>query len=852
MRICRAIAIFAAATGFFLPFCSPAFAESLKISTLSTRPETVSGGEVLVRIDVPAGIDTDKISVTLNGDDVTVDFHPGPTPGSTIGLVRGLKLGKNSIAATVGGKGHRQLHTQLAVANHPIIGPVFSGPHQRPFVCETIRFVLWVTGGTLGPPIDQDCSVLTRIDYVYMSTDGRMHKLANPASHPPDLARTTTSQGRTVNYIVRIETGTINRAIYQTAILYDPMADPSPDVFHPPAGWNHRLIYTFGGNCAGGYHQGTTLGDSIGDRFSNNFLAQGYAMASSTLNVLGNGCNDVLSAETMMMVKEHFIDEYGVPAHTIGWGGSGGAVQQQLIAQNYPGLLDGLLPAIGFPDVVTLVEPVTDCALLNNAVNILNHTNYPINYCPASCTYPQKDNIQRCENSACPDCSITCAQMDALAGFHSWRTCAGATGDTTANGGIIQAWMNAEIQPHVALSPGMLIPGVVPRAHILAGAPPGEMVSTCYPYVPHELVYDPVKNPHGVRCDMFDSMVNVYGSSSGAARRPVDSVGVQYGLAAYNAGRIDWEKFIALNSIVGGYDRDGNIIPGAVFVDGKVTSNRTVADDAALQIAYRTGRVVSAAGGRNPQGLADIPIIALQVYLDDVDNMHASYGPLLTRARLKAAYGNAPGYLDDSGIPKNQIIVTIPHPPSDNRLDHIFSFDNLFDYTGKLTGINVLALMDKWLDKVDADHSENPAYLKAARARPIDLSDGCFYQDAGGRWRENLEPAVWSGLFRKAGPAANFGQCKPGPGFCACRYPSYGDPRIAAGAPIGGEVLKCGLKPIDSSDYRGGLTADRRLQLSAIFPDGVCDWTKPGRGQQPPSNSWLSFPRPGHDVSLNH
>ena len=48
-------------------------------------------------------------------------------------------------------------------------------------------------------------------------------------------------------------------------------------------------------------------------------------------------CNDNLSGEALMMIKEHFIERYGVPAWTIGFGGSGGAIQQLLIAQNFPG-----------------------------------------------------------------------------------------------------------------------------------------------------------------------------------------------------------------------------------------------------------------------------------------------------------------------------------------------------------------------------------------------------------------------------------------------------------------------------------------------------------------------------------
>ena len=40
--------------------------------------------------------------------------------------------------------------------------------------------------------------------------------------------------------IVRVERGTINRAIYQTAILHDPNTDPAPSWQVPPSAWNHR------------------------------------------------------------------------------------------------------------------------------------------------------------------------------------------------------------------------------------------------------------------------------------------------------------------------------------------------------------------------------------------------------------------------------------------------------------------------------------------------------------------------------------------------------------------------------------------------------------------------------------
>lgn len=67
-----------------------------------------------------------------------------------------------------------------------------------------------------------------------------------------------------------------------------------------------------------------------------------------------------------MMVKQHFIDTYGPVNHTIGWGGSGGAIQQYAISDEYPGILDGIIPGISFPDPLTTAGPVNDCRLLDD------------------------------------------------------------------------------------------------------------------------------------------------------------------------------------------------------------------------------------------------------------------------------------------------------------------------------------------------------------------------------------------------------------------------------------------------------------------------------------------------------
>ena len=79
---------------------------------------------------------------------------------------------------------------------------------------------------------------------------------------------------------------------------------------------------------------------------------------------------------------------------------------------------------------------------------------------------------------------------------------------------------------------------------------------TCDSIIPHALVYDPVSNPKGARCDVYDNDATVFGRDpkTGFARRPLDNIGVQYGLVAFNSGTITAEQFVELNEKMGGYD----------------------------------------------------------------------------------------------------------------------------------------------------------------------------------------------------------------------------------------------------------------------------------------------------------
>ena len=342
-------------------------ASDLKLEVLSSpSPQWVSGGDALVRINgsIPA---IAKLRVTLNGRDVTTAFAASASRGKPSGLVTGMALGKNLLIADLQlpGESTASATSSLELTNYPRSGPMFSGPHQTPFACQTDSFMLADGKTLLGAPLDANCSIATRVDYVYRNTAANPAFVALPslAALPADAA-TTQVGGKTVPYVVRVETGTVNRAIYQTAVLHNPAAESAPSFTNAPAGWNGRLVYTFGGGCTGGwYRQGNVTGGVLDD----NILKQGYAMASSTLNVFGNNCQDLTAAESMAMVKERFIKAYGPPRYTIGWGCSGGSYQQHQIADNYPGLLDGILPGCSFPEVgFATVQSITDQRLLGN------------------------------------------------------------------------------------------------------------------------------------------------------------------------------------------------------------------------------------------------------------------------------------------------------------------------------------------------------------------------------------------------------------------------------------------------------------------------------------------------------
>ena len=85
---------------------------------------------------------------------------------------------------------------------------------------------------------------------------------------------------------------------------------------------------------------------------------------STALNNAGHNCNIVTQAESMVMAKERLVEQYGEIRYTIGTGCSGGSLTQQQVANAYPGIYQGILPACSFPDSWSTGQQLVDYHLV--------------------------------------------------------------------------------------------------------------------------------------------------------------------------------------------------------------------------------------------------------------------------------------------------------------------------------------------------------------------------------------------------------------------------------------------------------------------------------------------------------
>lgn len=694
--------------------------EGSAIKLLSNRADLLSGDDALVEVLLPAGTDAAAVKMTLNGRDVSSQFARRDN-GRYMGLLTGLALGSNTLKASYPGG-----PSSYTLLNHPNGGPLFAGPQVQPWVCGNAAAV------------DAQCNQPAEYHFLYKSTNPLLVGLQpyDPASPPADVATTTTEQGQTLPFIVRVETGYQARDQYLILTLFQP--DQPWAAWAPQPQWNRKLLITHGGSCGADFASSSAPLDDYSGTLPPNpaveqsyivALGRGFAVASTALDNLGHNCNLVTAAESLLMVKERLIEQYGELRYTIGTGCSGGSITQQHVANAYPGIYQGLLPTCSYPDVFTTATQFADVHLLRLYFES-----------PAS-----------------------------------------------VQAGLLPAqW--APIEGHITPINAIAADEAFFKSVTNPANPDCVGVSA-------EQLYNAETNPGGVRCGVLDYMINVFGPrprevwsaneqllGRGFGGIPLDNVGVQYGLQALRQGFISPDQFIDVNAKIGGLNVD--ILP---------TPERVRADQPALANAYRSGAIneythldkVAIIDGRGPDpGIAH-------------DSQHTFSG----RARLDREHGDH----------DNQAIWEGPTP--------VFG-DVLFT-------VNALTAMDRWMTAVEQDTSAKPLAQKIVDNKPADIGDAC-YDGVGQKLADGLCPK-----------ASVPGYETP---FTFGVVPVYGTPRMVAGDAITTDTNKCQLKPLDRADDYGplGLSDAQWAQLQAIFPEGVCDFSKPGVSQQP-TIAWLSY-----------
>ena len=237
----------------------------LSVSSVSSPENLSSGNDSLLRLQAGTGFLVPDVVVTLNGTDVTSKFERAADRLTSLGLVTGLVPGANTVVVKEAAATGRTLAT-LTVTAHPLQGPVLYVPQESPLRCSTHLFSIYPGGPRLSEAAitDPNCVVATRVDWVYHDktrAGTAVWQKYDAAAPPATVEKTTLADGRQVPYIVRLETGVINRGIYQIAVVADPAADAAPTAMKPPSLWNSKLVYPFGQSCGGGWYvQGTLMG----------------------------------------------------------------------------------------------------------------------------------------------------------------------------------------------------------------------------------------------------------------------------------------------------------------------------------------------------------------------------------------------------------------------------------------------------------------------------------------------------------------------------------------------------------------------------------------------------------------
>jgi len=535
---------------------------------------------------------------------------------------------------------HRLLNAAALLATaFAAMAPAAAAPEpQQPFICRTQESGLGQPlidnqDGVGHPVLDaftgkvvghsRQCQIAPRTEYFYFN--GGTFKPFDPASgyaQPPADLKSIPYDGAQAPFVIRVEGGVINRFMYTIAMLAPrpPSADAPVTGKSPSLAWNGKLIYWLRGGVGIGHQQGMAMwfNGQLGSAERSlmpHLLGKGYAVVSSSGNETGVHYNMRLAEQTARMTKDYFVSAYGKPAFTLGVGGSGGAVQQYLFAQNAPGLIDGGVPIYSYPDMVTQTIPVSDCPLLGQY------------FADAVARDPQSPWAKWSSHALVQGMNASDTARNALTG---------GTGSTEC----INGWKFA--MPTV-INPRYRDPRF-DKGAMAYGYPDGAL--------------DKVKWTH------WSDLEQIYGTDSqGYAPIPMDNVGVQYGLAALVNGKLAADEFLRLNACVGSWKEQPDFVQWDTRGDPYDSRNmrrsatcrepdgvpapRRAGSLDAMRKAYTSGHVFTGAK-------LGIPVIDLRPYLEPELNMHNARQSFAVRARLRHA---------NPAEEKNQVVWFVQSDP---------------------------------------------------------------------------------------------------------------------------------------------------------------------------------------------
>jgi hypothetical protein len=648
------------------------------------------------------------------------------------------------------------------------IEPLFAGPKQYPFLCQTVDSGLGQSlvdnqqgfgvavyqqdsNGNQTSELagySQDCSLPTRLHYFMLDEATANNSKPDFARFDDELPASIRQLDSDPQLLVRAETGTINRYIYVLLIPTTPRDQrDQPDLSR----WNHKAVYHFKGAVGIGFQQGEArLTRMLRDMRT--ALQQGYAVLYSTGTETDYLYNAWIQEDTALRVKQQFAARYGQPLYTVGFGDSGGGLQQYLMAQNHPGLIDGGVAIIAYPDMVTQVTYGLDCELLEYYFDRLAPD-------PEFWRNPQ---------------------------HRSWIE--GLSYSTTADKNELDYLTTVISLLHLRRPPQK--DGVTECNHSWRGI----SANANNPHFnSHFGRYATAVNKGNFWTHWQDNR-DVYGTDAeGRAQVPTGNTGVQYGLAAWRDGRISAAQFLDINRKVGAWKPQADMqqehfwlasedkgLAGLLRFSPWGEHNMTHNGKAMTLAPRSTGSAEAARGawasGNVFQGEINIPIIDVRPYKDAVPDMHHSWSAISTRSRILARQGSNPWQS-----------IWMSNPDYKARWD-------------------AFAALTRWLD----DRAEG-RYLDGP---PDYAEDRCV--DSQGQVLDQGDD-VWNGAWNGKEDGA-----------CTRRMPFFMSSRQVAGDDSRASSLICPLITVDQA-INAGFYAPLDVspwaqQLREIFPNGVCDY----------------------------